>query len=44
MTVSASEVYAKWRYRLIPDHILGEIAVGIPTSAASAETQESVAA
>ena len=25
MAVSASEVYAKWRYRLIPDHVLGEI-------------------
>jgi ribose transport system permease protein len=25
MSVSASEVYAKWRYRLIPDHVLGEI-------------------
>ncbi len=23
--MSASEVYARWRYRLIPDHILGEI-------------------
>jgi ribose transport system permease protein len=25
MTTTASEVYAKWRYRLIPDHVLGEI-------------------
>ena len=25
MAATASEVYAKWRYRLVPDHILGEI-------------------
>ena len=25
MAISASEVYAKWRYRLIPDHVLGEV-------------------
>ena len=23
--MSVSEVYARWRYRLIPDHVLGEI-------------------
>src|SRR5579863_8239694 len=23
--MSASEIYARWRYRLIPDHVLGEI-------------------
>src|SRR6476659_11495576 len=25
MRMSVSEVYARWRYRLIPDHVLGEI-------------------
>ena len=23
--MSASETYAKWRYRLVPDHLLGEV-------------------
>ena len=23
--MSASETYARWRYRLIPDHVVGEI-------------------
>ena len=23
--MSTSEIYARWRYRLIPDHVLGEI-------------------
>src|SRR5579862_7280925 len=25
MAATASETYAKWRYRLVPDHVLGEI-------------------
>ena len=25
MSVTTSEVYAKWRYRLVPDHIVGEV-------------------
>ena len=23
--MSASETYARWRYRLIPDHVVGEV-------------------